>query len=224
MLQLPDAGGNRPGPVTPGRPGVLTVWVADPDQPRPCLLADLVSRVAQRHHLRAIVSGPAPAGWAALNVYPADVAPGPPEPLDVAVGGAGGPAGSPAHWIRPGAVRSPIPDLAGLDPLALRLALLQRPYRAAAGLARDDLEAAAAVLQRWRALVADYATSPSKPMCAAYTGDFLGALDGDLDTPAALRALSALAADREIPAGSKFESFAYADRFLGLDLARDVGR
>jgi len=61
-------------------------------------------------------------------------------------------------------------------------------------------------------------------MCAQHVGDYLDALDDDLDTPAALATLSALAADPEIPDGSKFEAFAYFDRFLGLDLARDVGR
>ena len=40
----------------------------------------------------------------------------------------------------------------------------------------------------------------------------------------ALRSLAGLAGDQEIPDGAKFESFAYLDRFLGLDLARDVGR
>ncbi len=198
---------------------MLTIWVASPGEPRPSLLADLVARVAERHHLRASVAGPAPAGWAALNVYPADVMPAPPEPLDVAVGG---PGGSPAYLVVPG-TSGPV-DLAGLDPLALRLALLRRPYRADADLTPDDLKAAEETLQHWRALVAHYALSPSKPMCAQYTGDFLGALDDDLDTPAALRTLSALAADQAIPDGSRFEAFAYADRFLGLDLVRDVGR
>jgi len=27
-----------------------------------------------------------------------------------------------------------------------------------------------------------------------------------------------------VPAGAKFEAFVYADRILGLDLARDIGR
>jgi hypothetical protein len=203
---------------------VLTIWVADPDQPRACVLADIVARVAERHHLRASVSGPAPAGWAALNVHPADVSAGPPEPLDVAVGPGDGAPGFPLHWIRAGEVRPPDPDLGGLDPLSLRLAMLGRPHGAELTLTRDDLTAADETLRHWRALVAGYALSPSKPMCAQYTGDFLGALDDGLDTPAALRALSALAADQVIPDGSKFESFADADRFLGLDLARDVGR
>lgn len=224
MFQLPRADNARAAPVTPARPGVLTIWVASPEQARPCLLADLVARVAERHHLRATVAGPAPADWAALNVYPADVMAGPPEPLDVAVGEAGGPRGSPVHRIRPGGVQPPDPDLAALDPLALRLALLGHPYREDLTLTPDDLESAGELLTGWRGLVRHWALSPSKPMCAQYTGDFLGALDDDLDTPAALRTLSALAADQAIPDGSKFEAFAYADRFLGLDLAREVGR
>jgi len=222
VLQLPEANNAQAAPVRPARPGVLTIWVASPDQPRPCLLADLAARVAERHHLRASVSVPAPAEWAALNVYPADVTSGPPEPLDVAVAPGDVPGGSPAYQIRPGAA-GPV-DLTGLDPLALRLALLRRPYRASADLTRHDLEVSAGLLSHWRALVTGYALSPSKPMCAQYTADFLGALDDDLDTPAALRTLSALAADQVIPDGSKFEAFAYADRFLGLDLVRDVGR
>jgi hypothetical protein len=222
VLKFPDADNRRPTPVRPARPGALTIWVATPDQPRPCLLADLISRVAERHHLRASVSGPARADWMALNVHPADVTAAPPEPLDVAVAPAGEPAGSPAYRVAPGAA-GPV-DLSGVDPLALRLALMQRPYRADADLTPDDLKAADEVLRHWRALVNHWALSVSKPMCAQYTGDFLGSLDDDMDTPAALRALSALAADQVIPDGSKFEAFAYADRFLGLDLAREVGR
>lgn len=222
MLQLPDASQGRTTPVRPARPGVLSVWVASPDQPRPCLLADLVSRVAERHNLRASVFSQAPADWAALNVHPADVAAGPPEPLDVAVAPAGGPAGSPAHRVEPGA-SGPV-DLTGVDPLALRLALLQRPYRADADITRAELQAADALLRDLREQVRHWARSPSKPMCAQYVADFLGALDDDLDTPAALRALATLAADQVIPDGSKFEAFAYLDRFLGLDLAREVGR
>jgi hypothetical protein len=50
------------------------------------------------------------------------------------------------------------------------------------------------------------------------------ALADDLDTPAALRALDDLAGDPGIPDGVKFETFAAADRVLGLDLARDIGK
>ncbi len=224
MLQLSDSGHTRATPVRPARPGELRIWVASPAQPRPCLLADLVARVAERHHLLASVSQPAPAGWDALNVYPAEVSASPPEPLDVAVAAAGEPAGSPAHRIQPGEVRPPVPDLAGVDPLALRLALLRHPYRATLTLGRDDLVAADTLLKHWRELVSHSALSPSRPMCAEYVADVLGALDADLDTSSALRSLAGLAGDQEISDGAKFEAFAYLDRFLGLDLARDVGR
>ena len=122
MLEFPDADNTRPTPVRPARPGVLTIWVATPDQPRPCLLADLISRVAERHHLRASVSGPARVDWMVLNVHSAGVTAGPPEPLDVAVAPAGEPTGSPAYRVASGAA-GPV-DSSGVDPFALRLALM----------------------------------------------------------------------------------------------------
>ena len=60
----------------------------------------------------------------------------------------------------------------------------------------------------------------SRPHADAITGAF----GGDLDTPAALRVLAELAVDPGVPDGVKFETFAAADRLLGLDLARDVGK
>jgi len=107
VLQLPGASHAEATPVRPARPGELRIWVASPAQPRPCLLADLVTRVAERHHLRAMVSQPAPAGWDTLNVHPAEVSASPPEPLDVAVAQGGEPAGSPAHRIQPGEISLP---------------------------------------------------------------------------------------------------------------------
>ena len=112
----------------------------------------------------------------------------------------------------------------GLDPLALRLAFLEHRYRQQMNLTWDTLNAADRTLRRWRELVAEWACSPSKPMCAQVTEQIATAFDADLDTPAALRALRRLEQDLQIPPGSKFESFAHADQLLGLDLARDVGR
>jgi cysteinyl-tRNA synthetase len=112
----------------------------------------------------------------------------------------------------------------GLDPLAARLAFLDHRYRQRLNLTWDTLTAADATLRRWRDLVADWADEPSRPMCADYWSAFTGALDDDLDTPAALRTLRELARDPQIPAGSKFETFAAADRVLGLDLVSLVGR
>jgi cysteinyl-tRNA synthetase len=112
----------------------------------------------------------------------------------------------------------------GLDPLAVRLALLEHRYRQQMNLTWDTLAAADRTLHRWRERVAQWANSPSKPICARYATDIAAAFDNDLDTAAALRALRGLEKDGEIPPGSKFETFADADRLLGLDLARDVGR
>ncbi len=112
----------------------------------------------------------------------------------------------------------------GLDPLAVRLAFLDHRYRQQMNLTWDVLAGADRTVRRWRDRVAEWAQSPSKPMCAQYVTDFTAAFDDDLDSPAALRVLRALERDPEVPPGSKFETFAYADHWLGLDLVRDIGR
>jgi len=61
-------------------------------------------------------------------------------------------------------------------------------------------------------------------MCADYVERLTAAFDDDLDTPSALVTLADLEKDQEVPAGSKFETFAWVDRILGLDLVRDVGK
>ena len=112
----------------------------------------------------------------------------------------------------------------GLDPLALRLAFLQHRYRQQMNLTWQVIEGAQKTLERWRGKVAEWANSPSAPMCADYREQFLAALDEDLDTPRALTVLRNLEKDVTIPDGSKFEFFAWADAFLGVDLARAVGQ
>jgi cysteinyl-tRNA synthetase len=112
----------------------------------------------------------------------------------------------------------------GLDPLALRLAFLQHRYRQQMNLTWQVIEGAQKTLERWRGKVAEWANSPSAPVCADYREQFLAALDEDLDTPRALTVLRNLEKDATIPDGSKFEFFAWADAFLGVDLARAVGQ
>jgi hypothetical protein len=112
----------------------------------------------------------------------------------------------------------------GLDPLAARLALMSFQHAGRATLTWDVLADADRALRRWRQLVAGWAESPSRPMCAEVTAQVAAAFDTDLDTPAALRALRGLEQDPEIPAGSKFESFLHADQLLALDLPREIGR
>ena len=112
----------------------------------------------------------------------------------------------------------------GLDPLAVRLAFLGMRYRTQADLTWASLEAAEHQLARWRGLVAQWAEAPSKPMGAHYVEQLHSAFAEDLDSPRALQVMRTIERDAEIAAGEKFELYAHADRLLGLDLARDVGR
>lgn len=113
--------------------------------------------------------------------------------------------------------------LAGDDPLALRFALMSFPYHRTAGLDESVLVRACDTTRRWRLRVAEWAESPSRPIPERVDSAMQAAF-GDLDTARALELLRSLTDDAGVPAGSKFETFAFADRILGLDLAREVGR
>src|SRR3954470_4404695 len=111
----------------------------------------------------------------------------------------------------------------GHDALALRLAFLQTRYRQQANLSWDAIAAADKLLARWRSLVAEWAEEPSRAMCADYSEELREAFEDDLDTPRALQALRRLEKE-DLPAGSKLETFLWVDAYLGLDLARDIGK
>jgi cysteinyl-tRNA synthetase len=169
----------------------------------------------------------------ALNIYPAEFSAHAPSP-DIVIGPPGGAGASPqSHRVSPAGVLFSddpadvgVADLVarGFDPLALRLAFLQRHYRQPITLGWDAIAAADESLRWWRKRVADGARSPSKPICTQQVRQITAALDDDLDTPAALTTLGALAGDGTIPPGARFETFAYLDRLVGLDLASEVGR
>jgi cysteinyl-tRNA synthetase len=112
----------------------------------------------------------------------------------------------------------------GYDALALRLAFLQTRYRQQANLSWDAIAGADRQLTRWRAMVAEWAESPSKPMCAEVAAEIREAFEDDLDTPRAIQAVRRLEKDPALPPGAKLETFLWADAYLGLDLARDIGR
>src|SRR3954470_9019193 len=112
----------------------------------------------------------------------------------------------------------------GYDPLSVRMFYLTGRYRQQMNLTWDALAGADRRLARWRTRVAEWAEAPSTAMCADYVQRLTAAFDDDLDTPTALVVLSDLEKDDEVPAGSKFETFAWVDRILGLDLVRDVGK
>jgi len=83
--------------------------------------------------------------------------------------------------------------------------------------------AAEETLKRWRFAVAAWAKSPGAPMPPNYRQRFTDALEENLGTAAAFEVLRELEADESVAAGAKFETFAYADRLLGLDLASEIG-
>ena len=97
-------------------------------------------------------------------------------------------------------------------------------YRQQMNLTWDALAGADRRLTRWRMRGADWAEAPSSAMAADYVARLSAAFDDDLDTPTALVALADLEKDADVPAGSKFETFAWVDRVLGLDLVREVGK
>ena len=116
-----------------------------------------------------------------------------------------------------------LPARHGHDPLAVRLALMSFPGHLPADLTSDALGSAGGTLMSWRQQVARWAESPSRPVPAP-AAEAVRAAFSDLDTVSALGLLGGLAQDASVPAGAKFETFVYADRILGLDLAREVGR
>lgn len=207
MLRLHDPATGVPVPVTTASPGVLRLLTRVRGI-RSALLGDLVHRVAEYHGLRV------DHGWDgtlrdpdALNIRRGGTLEG---PFDIEVG----------RTIHSGP-EVPVPDA---DPLAVRFALLDVGYAEPARLTLGATGDAAKTLARWRAAVARWAESPSKPMCADYVQRVVDAYDDDLDTRTALQVFDTLAVDLELPGGCKFETAAHLDRLFGLDLAADIGR
>ncbi len=104
----------------------------------------------------------------------------------------------------------------GLDPLALRFALLENRYRSQMDLSWSSLEAAHSTLRRWRKLMCDWGTSTELKIDTEITDS----LTNDLDTPRAMQRLRTLEKDLTIGALDKRAIFLYADQVLGLALDR----
>ncbi|MFF5498686.1 hypothetical protein [Streptomyces aquilus] len=114
------------------------------------------------------------------------------------------------------------PLMAGADPDVLRLALLSQRRSQAARLDAAALQDAHDTLVRWRRAVADWAREPSRPVPDEVRGELRAAWEDDLDVPGVLRVLARVETS-DLPAGARFETYAYADRLLGLELTRDIG-
>ena len=106
----------------------------------------------------------------------------------------------------------------GLDPLALRLALLENRYRSQMDLTWAGLEAANLTLRRWRSNMAAWGKNEN-PL---EDTEIIGAIAKDIDTPRVLLRMRAIEKDLSIANELKRSIFLRADLLLGLDLNRPV--
>ncbi|GHH12381.1 hypothetical protein [Streptomyces lanatus] len=109
------------------------------------------------------------------------------------------------------------------DPAALRLALLARRRNVPLPLDAATLTDAHDTLVRWRRAVAGWARQPSRPIPDEVRAELRTAWEDDLDVPGVLGVLRWVESAPDLPDGARFETYAYADRLLGLDLTRDLG-
>ena len=108
--------------------------------------------------------------------------------------------------------------LKGLDPLSLRLALMENRYRSQMDLTWDSLRAANSTLNRWRSSMASWGNSET----IGFDSEIHSSLLVDLDTPRALLRLRAVEKDQLLTPVQKREIFNYADLVFALDLKRVV--
>ncbi|MGW3951665.1 hypothetical protein ACWEKM_12145 [Streptomyces sp. NPDC004752] len=109
------------------------------------------------------------------------------------------------------------------DPAVLRLALLATRRDTPVRIDADALDRAGRTLARWRRAVAQWARQPSRPIPDEVRGRLRAAWEDNLDVTEVLNVLDRVAAAADLPDGARFETYAHADRLLGLDLVRDLG-
>jgi cysteinyl-tRNA synthetase len=106
----------------------------------------------------------------------------------------------------------------GLDPLSLRLALMENRYRSQMDLTWDSLAAADTTLRRWRIAMSTWGSSSEIKFDSVVNSHIMN----DLDLPKVLIYLRNLEKDKTIGALDKRAIFLYADQVLGLDLDRAI--
>lgn len=106
----------------------------------------------------------------------------------------------------------------GLDPLALRLALMENRYRSQMDLTWDSLKAADATLRKWRSAMTSWGDS----LECKFDQEINALIMSDLDLPKVLIHLRSLERDETIGDQDKRAIFLYADQVLGLDLDRPL--
>ncbi|MFF4585866.1 hypothetical protein [Streptomyces sp. NPDC001388] len=234
MLRITDARTGEPVVAAPARRGLTRVQAHasgyDASSLRVLLVADVLVRTLELGGtpVWALLTGERDQaelreGATALGIHPfedgRDLGAGVGEAQILHVVGEAGPA--------PDGVRIAVAPVTGAVPAdfaALRLALLSRPRTEPVGLDAAALGEAQDLLVRWRRAVAGWARRPSRPVPDEVRGRLRAAWEDDLDVPEVLRVLRGVEdAGPELPDGARFETYAYADRLLGLDLTRDLG-
>ncbi|MFD7701853.1 hypothetical protein [Streptomyces caelestis] len=234
MLRITDARTGEPVDAAPARRGLTRVEAhpqgSDPTNLRVLLVADLLVRALELGGtpVWALLTGgrrqaELRAAGAALGVRPfedgGDAGTGLGEAQVLHVVNEGGTA---PEGVRV-AVARVHGEADGADPAALRLTLLARPRSEPVTVGPAALGDAADTLGRWRRAVADWARRPSRPIPDTVRADLRTAWEDDLDTAGVLEVLRAVETDPGLADGARFETYAYADRLLGLDLTRDLG-
>ncbi|WP_316959606.1 hypothetical protein [Streptomyces sp. TRM68367] len=238
MLRIIDARNGEPVAAAPARRGLTRVEAHAPDfdttNLRVLLVADLLVRALELAGtpVWALLVGEREqaelrAGAAALGIRPLedsrDAGTGLGEAQVLHVVGPGGPEPDGVR-IAVAPVHPEAPDHPGdADPSTLRLALLATRRDRPVHLDAAALDDAHATLLRWRSAVAAWAHQPSRPVPDEVRAQLRAAWEDDLDVPGVLRVLRQVEADTDLPDGARFETYAYADRLLGLELTRDLG-
>ncbi|MFF0162592.1 hypothetical protein ACFYRY_34355 [Streptomyces sp. NPDC005263] len=250
MLRIIDARTGEPVDAAPARRGLTRVVAHavghDTTALRVLLVADVLVRALEMGGtpVWALLGGRGEqpeltAAAAALGIRPFEdswvsgTGPGEAQVLSVVGETTQGPAGSgtePDPELLPSGVRvlvAPADPAATVipedtDPTVVRLALLTRRRTLPVRLDADALDEARGTLVRWRRAVADWARQPSRAIPEDVRGQLRAAWENDLDMPGVLRVLHRVETS-ELPEGARFETFAYADRLLGLELTRDLG-
>lgn len=110
----------------------------------------------------------------------------------------------------------------GLDPLSLRVCLLENRYRSQMDLTWQSLTAANQLLERWRSKVIEWASNSNLQAdeVSKNLDEVIKDLCTDLDTPRAMQKLRDIEKNLQLSNGTKLAIFKEVDQVLGLDLTR----
>ena len=111
-----------------------------------------------------------------------------------------------------------------LDPLSLRLALLENRYRSQMDLTWDSLKAANSTLNKWREKFADTSGEVDSQILEDKSKEIATNFNQDLDSPRAVQKLRKLEKDESINPATKRAIAEKVDQLFGLDLTRKAAQ